>query len=253
MTSFWQDRFKASGIHLGLSLTIALLAAALVFGLWYPYPYREISGGRELFLIVVAVDVILGPLITFTIFNRAKPWPELRRDLVLVALIQLGALAYGLWSVSVARPVHLVFEYDRFRVVHAVDVPPELLAKAPPDVTALPLLGPTLLSLRPFRDGAEQVEATLAALSGISLSARPDLWQPYASAKAQVLQAAKPVAALKARFATQAPAIDAAVASTGRPADALLYLPMTGRKSFWTVLIDATTAEVLAFMPLDSF
>jgi len=253
MTSFWQDRFKASGIHLGLSLTIALLVAALVFGLWYPYPYREISGGRELFLIVVAVDVILGPLITFTIFNRAKPWRELRRDLVLVALIQLGALAYGLWSVSVARPVHLVFEYDRFRVVHAVDVPPELLAKAPQEVSSLPLLGPTLLSLRPFRDGAESMEATLAALNGLPLSARPDLWQPYPAAKAQVLQAAKPVAALKARFATQASVIDAAVANTGHPADALVYLPMVGRKSFWTVLLDPVTAKPLAFMPLDSF
>jgi hypothetical protein len=40
------------------------------------------------------------------------------------------------------------------------------------------------------------------------------------------------VAALKARFATQALAIDAAVASTGHRADALVYLPMVGRKSF---------------------
>ena len=93
-TFFWQDRLKASSIHLGISLAIALLAALLVFGLWYPYPYREISGGRELFLILVAVDVILGPLMTLTIFNRSKPWPELRRDLAIVVLIQLAALVY---------------------------------------------------------------------------------------------------------------------------------------------------------------
>ncbi len=103
---------------------------------------HEISGGRELFLIVVAVDVIVGPLITFAVFNRTKPWPELRRDLAVVALMQLGALGYGLWSVAQARPAHLVFEYDRFRVVHAVDVPAELLTKTPPGITALPLLGP---------------------------------------------------------------------------------------------------------------
>ncbi len=253
MNFFWKDRFKAGGIHLGISLTIALLAAALVFGLWYPYPYREISGGRELFLIVVLVDVILGPLITLAVFNRAKPWSELRRDLASVALIQLSALGYGVWTVSVARPVHLVFEYDRFRVVHAVDVPPELLAMTPRDINALPLTGPTWLSLRPFRDANEKVEATLVALGGISLSARPDLWQPYLAAKAEILQAAQPVAVLKTRFATQAPAIDAAVASTGRPAESLVYLPMVGRKSFWTVLLDPVTAEPLAFMPLDSF
>jgi len=253
MNPFWKDRLKASGIHLTISLAIALLAAALVFWLWYPYPYREISGGRELFLILVVVDVLLGPLITLAVFNRAKPWSELRRDLTIVALIQLGALGYGLWTVFAARPVHLVFEYDRFRVVHAVDVPPALLQRAPRDVVALPLTGPTLLSLRPFKDGQEEMEATLAALNGLSLSARPDLWQPYATAKSDLLQAAKPVAILKTRFPLQASAIDAVISQTGHSPDALVYLPMVGRKSFWTVLLDPATADLVAFMPLDSF
>lgn len=252
-TSFWKPRLKASAIHFSLSLVVALLAAALVFGLWYPYPYREISSGRELFLLVVLVDVILGPLITLAVFNRAKPWPELRRDLAIVVLIQLSALGYGLWTVFVARPVHMVFEYDRFRVVHAVDIPSELLAMAPRGVDALPLLGPTLLSLRPFKDSNEKMDATMAALEGLSLSARPDLWQPYAAAKNEIWQAAKPVSELKARFASQAAAIDAAIARTGRKPETLAYLPLVGRKSFWTVFLDPATAEVVAFMPLDSF
>ncbi len=253
MNSFWKDRFKASGLHFCISLAIALLAAALVFGVWYPYPYREISGGRELFLLVITVDVILGPLITLAVFNRAKPWRELRRDLAVVVLIQISALGYGLWTVVVARPAHLVFEYDRFRVVHAIDIPPELLAMAPREINALPLMGPTLLSLRPFRDANEKMEATMAALGGLSLSARPDLWQPYAAAKAEVLQEAKPVAQLKTRFASQAAAIDTVIASTGRKPESLAFLPMVGRQSFWTVFLDPVTTEVLVFMPLDSF
>ena len=95
-------------------------------------------------------------------------------------------MGYGLWTVFSARPVHMVFEYDRFRLVHAVEIPPELLKRAPRGMVALPLTGPTLLSLRPFRDGNEKMEATMAALEGLSLSARPDLWQPYASAKSEI-------------------------------------------------------------------
>src|SRR3990167_10424323 len=114
--AFWRDRLKASGIHFLISLTIAALAGALVFGVWYPYPYREISGGRELFLILVTVDVILGPLITLAVFNRVKAWPVLRRDLLVVAFLQLAALGYRLWTVSLARPVHIVFEVDRLSV-----------------------------------------------------------------------------------------------------------------------------------------
>jgi hypothetical protein len=249
----WKERLRAAGIHFGISLVVAGLSALLVFALWYPYPYREISGGRELFLIVVAVDVVLGPLLTFTIFNRAKPWKELRRDLAIVGLLQLAGLGYGLWTVAVARPVHLVFEIDRFRVVHAIDVPEELLNNAPKDIEAMPWTGPTLLSIRPFKDEKESFDATMVALRGIALSARPDLWRAYEAAKPDVLKVAKPVTALKARFTAQAGEIDKALASTGRAPDTLLYVPLAGRKSFWTVFIDPVTTQPLAYMPLDSF
>ena len=250
---FWQARLKASGIHFGISLTIALMAALLVFVVWYPYPYREISGGRELFFIVVTVDVILGPLITLTVFNPVKPWRVMRRDLAVVALIQLAALVYGLWTVFVARPVHMVFENDRFSVIHAIDVPPELLSTSSGDVTALPLMGPTLLSLRPFKDSNEKMEATLSALNGFALNARPNLWQPYALAKSDVSHAAKPVTALKARLPAQSALIDAAISPTGKKPESLVYVPLVGRKVFWTVFLDPVTADILAFAPIDSF
>ncbi|MEI8155960.1 MAG: TfpX/TfpZ family type IV pilin accessory protein [Burkholderiales bacterium] len=250
---FWRDRLKASAIHLGLSLVIALLAALLVFGIWYPYPYREISGGRELFLLVVSVDVILGPLITLAVFNRSKPLGELRRDLAIVVLIQLAALGYGLWTVSVARPVHLVFEIDRFRVVHAIDIAPELLEKTPMDVIALPVTGPTLLAIRPFRDQQENLDATMAALQGMHLGARPDLWQSYAQAVPRVLAAAHPAKALKVRRADRAAEIDRLVSSAGSNPETVVYLPMVGRNSFWTVFLDPVTAQIVATMPLDPF
>jgi hypothetical protein len=251
--SFWGDRLKASGVHLALSLCIAALAALLVFGIWYPYPYRDISGGRELFLLVVAVDVILGPLITLAVFNRKKPWSELRRDLAVVGAIQLAALGYGLWTVAVARPVHMVFEYNRFRVVHAVDVIPELLAQTPVDVAALPWMGPTSLSLRPFRDSKEMMDATMAAMQGADLAARPDLWQTYEKGVPEILKEAKPVVELKTRFAAQAAAIDEVLASAGHAAQNTVYVPMIGRGKFWTVFLDSKTAQVVATMPLDSF
>lgn len=250
---FWRDRLKASGIHFLISLAVAALAGALVFGVWYPYPYREISGGRELFLIVVTVDVILGPFITLAVFNLAKGWPVMRRDLMVVALLQLTALGYGLWTVYVARPVHLVFEYNRFSVVHAADVPAQLLDKTPPGITALPLTGPTLLSLREFKNNNEMADATLAAIMGAPLSARPDLWQPYADALPDIVKAAKPATQLKTRFPQEASDIDRVLARAGQTAQNVVYLPLVGRKSFWTVFLDPVTAQIIATMPLDSF
>lgn len=249
----WKGRLLASGVHLGGSLLIASLAALLVFGLWYPYPYSDSSGGRELFLIVITVDVILGPLITLAVFNRSKPRAVLARDLATVGVLQLAALMYGLWVVSAARPVHLVYEFDRFSVVHAVEVPAELLDRVSTEVRPVPWSGPTVLALRPFKNDAEKVEATMMALQGLPLAARADLWEPYPKARERALAAAKPLAELRQRFPLQVALINAGVAQTQRQEATLRYLPMVERKSFWTVLLDAETAEVRGFIPLDSF
>jgi hypothetical protein len=249
----WGQRLRAAGIHLGISLAIAFLAALLVFFLWYPHPYREISGGRELFLIVVAVDVVLGPMITLAVFNTSKSRRELTLDLSLVGLIQLAALGYGLWTVAMARPVHLVFEFDRLRVVHRIEIVDELLPKAPAGLAVLPLGRPSLLAVRPFRNGDERIEATMAALQGVSLSSRPDLWESYEEAKPRVLKSAKPVIQLKNRFPASAVEIDTALAAAGLRPQSALYLPMAGRKIFWTAFLDPETADVVAFVPLDSF
>lgn len=250
----WRTRLRAASIHLALSALVATLAALLVFAVWYPYPYSEISGGRELFALVVSVDIVLGPMITFAVFNRAKPRGELRRDLTVVVLLQLAGLAYGLWTVHLARPVHMVFEYDRFRVVHLVEIPVELEDQVPPGIELAPLGGPTLLSLRPFRTTQENTEMTVAALQGLHLSARPDLWQPYEAGRAQVLAAAHPAAQLMSRFPQRSAEIQAILRKSGRAAAAVAYLPLVARKAeAWTVLLDATTAEVIGYLPLDSF
>ena len=247
-------RLRAALVHLGASLLVALAMAVLVFELWYPYPYREISGGRDLFLLVISVDVVLGPLLTLAVFNIRKPRPELRRDIAVVALLQVAGLCYGLWTVQLARPAHLVFEIDRFRVVHRIDIPPELESKTPPGIDVAPLGGPTPLSTRAFRNENERMEMTMAALQGVQLGARPDLWEPYAAGKARILAAAKPLADLKSRFPQQAGSIDAAARATGREPGRLAWLPMMGRKAEgWTVLLDNGSGGIVGFLPLDSF
>jgi len=138
-------------------------------------------------------------------------------------------------------------------VVHAIEVPDELIGQEPAGIVALPWTGPTLLAVRPFKNGNENFDATMAALSGIPLSARPDLWQPYEAALPRVLNAARPIEQLKARFPARAAEIDAALAEAGSSADAARYLPLAGRRAFWTVLLDARSGAVLAYLDFDSF
>lgn len=119
--------------HLLGSTLLVCAAAALVFLIWYPHPYDLLSGGLSLFLILAGVDVVCGPLLTLVLFNPKKPRRELFTDMALVVLVQLSALAYGLYTMHAARPLFLVHEVDRFRVITLsdygdVDVGPAIAA-----------------------------------------------------------------------------------------------------------------------------
>jgi hypothetical protein len=48
-----------------------------------------------------------------------------------VALIQVAALAHGIWAVFSARPVILAFEVDRLVLITANEVQTEQLNQAP--------------------------------------------------------------------------------------------------------------------------
>jgi len=53
----------------------------------------------------------------------------------------------------------------------SLPVPAELLPRAPAGLRTLPFRRPAPLSLRPFRDSGEKMQATIAALGGVALGA----------------------------------------------------------------------------------
>ena len=98
-------RLRAAGIHVGLSLSAVGLLTLMMWRWWYPSPYFIADGGWRVLQIIVLVDVILGPLLTLIVFDRAKP--GLKRDLVIIAVIQITALLYGAGTMYQYRPVFL--------------------------------------------------------------------------------------------------------------------------------------------------
>lgn len=255
LTSRLRHALKPAGLHLLASALVATMAAALVFGLWFPYPYRELVGGRELFLIVVAVDVVCGPLLTLVMFNQQKSRRELSLDLGIVVLIQLSALAYGLFTVMQSRPVYLVFEVDRFRAVTYTDIQHEALK---PEAGGLQVLGwgrPQVIGVREPTQGDEVLRSLDLSLSGYDPSVRPDWWVPYASIRERVLRRAKPLVELRNKKSSADLAlIDEAVRDSGLPETQMAWLPVTSfRSTGWVALLDTTEARIRAFAPVDGF
>lgn len=250
----WRSRVGPTAIHLGASFAVGLGVAAAVFALWFPGPYRIMSGGTELFLLVVGVDLTLGPLLTLVIFDRRKPAKELKRDVAVVVALQVAALAYGLHTVSISRPVVLALEVDRFRVVAASGVYLKELPTAPADLRRLSLTGPRLVRSVLPTDPDKKFESVGLGLSGFDIGTRPSLWTPWdAAARAEALAHARPLGDLARRYPDRQRELDAAAAATGRPLPALVYIPMATFRGDWVALLDAKSADVLGFAPFDGF
>lgn len=223
----------------------------MVFGVWYPGAYRLLAGGRELFLLVMSVDVIIGPLLTFAVFSVAKPEIELKRDLAIIGAIQLAALVYGLHTVYEARPIAMVFEVDRFKLVTASSVSLDDLPKAAPPYRTLPLAGPQLLGTRRPQQGDERNDALFKGVAGVDIGERPLFWQPYAMSRANAVARSRPLATLKTRYPNAVADIDARVADMSSDTSAPRFLPVVARGD-WVAVIDQT-GNVLGYLPYDGF
>lgn len=244
---------QAAGSHSLCSVLVAALAAWVVFGVWYVYPYLELSGGRELFLLVVSVDVVCGPLLTFVLFNPRKPRKELWLDLGLVALIQLAALGYGMWTVWQARPLYLALEVDRYKVISAPDVKTEELEALPANLKPQFWAGPKTVSIRPPKNAEEHNKVLFeAAAGGRDYGARPEFYIPYDGAAAlKSLVHAQPLAVFLQKQPDQQDAARKLALEKGADMAQWLYLPVIARQD-WVAVLDQQ-GQIQGFLRGDGF
>lgn len=240
-----KQRLRASLVHLGISTLVACGAAALIFLLWYPSPLAEAQGVSKIVLILIGVDVAIGPLITLIIFDRAKK--SLPFDLAVIACLQLAALLYGLHSIFIARPAIIAFNIDRFDVVTALDVDRESLEKARAEgKPGLPWGHPRLVVARRPEDAKERQALMFSAVfGGPDLAQMAQWYEPYAEARDVALPRVRPLSELRKINALDDVQWKALVAGLGRPEEQLGYFPMQAKLKDGAVIVDARTAEIV--------
>lgn len=244
-------RFKAAAIHLALSALVGASVLGIMLLAWYPTPYFEASGGSHLALLIVGIDIVLGPLMTLIVFDLRKK--SLRFDMAVVVLVQLSALAYGTHIMFQARPAYVVYVSGVFRIAAANELEPELLAQASHErFRRLPLGGPEIIGAKNPTDPAERQTLVFAAISGIDLHVLPKYYVPYAEQRADAAQRGRPLADLSAADPGNAAAVERYLAASGRSADSLRFLPLLAKAREMTVLVDAASGDVAAILPIAS-
>ena len=257
MNNIIYERLRGAGfaalIHLSGSLLVAALAGTLVFAFWYPFPYRELSGGRELFVLVVLVDIVLGPLLTLVLFTPLKMPKELWRDLTIVVILQFCALGYGVWTVWQTRPLFLVAEVDRFKVVSRPVIEQVLMDALPPELQPRSFSGPITTAIRDPKDANEKNAVLFESIQGgRDYGERPNFYIPYEGAAAlKSLKRARPLEPFLQKYALQRKnALDLAN-KAGLRLESVVYFPVIARQE-WIALLDER-GIVIGFLKGDGF
>lgn len=248
----WHEKFRAVGIHFATTLAVALLAAALIFLVWYPAPFGTMVGGLKLFVLVTGCDLALGPLISLVIYNSRKSRLALVFDYTVVAIVQLAALVYGVYSVSQARPAYIVFVKDRLEVIAAGEIAEKDLVEARGSKYGSPSLsGPVMVAtlVRP----ADRNDALWAGLAGRDVSVRPKFFVDYGSRVDVIKSRLKPLSELQRRNQGFEQIIAASLRELRRPAEDFGWLPVKHTRGFWTVLVDRRTGYPVKYVPIDPY
>ena len=238
-------RWKASGIHFSISLVIAAVAFCLLYFVYYPQPYFVAAGAGALVLILLGVDVVLGPILTLVVFKSGKK--TLKFDLTVIALLQATALIYGLSVVWHARPVFVLAVVDRLEIIYPGEIDTAQFALAEhPEFSAESRFGPVFGLTRRPKPGDEQLEVIGSAMSGRDIQYFPKFFTPAdpAALKAFLVRAKK-LSDLPSKAHKLAENYVAAHQIEGE----IVAVPMKGRAAEFTVLFQLETGKLITALP----
>jgi hypothetical protein len=240
------SRWRAASLHLLISILVALVVVGVTLFVWYPLPYFYGLDGFGLLMLLVSVDVVIGPLITLVIFNPAKK--SLKFDLAVVAALQLVALAYGVHTMFQARPVYAVFNENRFDVVIDADISAAEQAKATnPRFQRVSLLEPELVAMDPPKDSNEVMRIMN---SGINSRAFPQHYVPYEDRAKEAAKAAKPLHLLAVSKPESAAKVREFIAQKSIEEAKIGWLPFYTRANDMTIVLEKETGKIVGIVPV---
>lgn len=233
------------------SVVVAGLAASMVFGVWYPGILADLGGVWSVFLILLGVDVVLGPLVTLIVFNTNKK--ELRRDLLIVVVVQLLALAYGMHTVFAGRPAYLAFNSGQFDLVYASDIAPQSLSDATGTAyEALPIWGPAFVGAPMPKDPKVAAQIVADAVMGKDdIQFLPKYYQPIESVRPSLVSSMLELQTLFSANPDKSEEVKALIARyAATDSSNIGYVPIKAGRETAIALIHRVNGEVVDMLRL---
>lgn len=232
--------------HLSVSLIIAFLVLGWVFTVWYPVPLAKATGVTVIVLIVLAIDVIIGPILSLIVYKANKK--TLKFDLTVIILLQVSALSYGIYNLAEGRPVWMAFNGNRFELIRNNELFDASVDSIVDNEYYNPsLLGPKYVAVKIAQDRLEREQNMFEELQGgISLAQRPERYVAIARANSRIIEVAERISDLKSYNSEQA--VDSTLDNYP---NASSYLGLKANEVDMTVLLDdkGNTIEIVDLRP----
>jgi hypothetical protein len=248
-------RLSAFGLHLLGSATLLSLVLGSLYVGWYRWPGWYLAGVQHVAVMLVAVDVALGPLLTLVIASPAKPRRELARDIAVIVAVQIVALAYGGTTLWRGRPLYYAFSVDRLQMVQAYDLDPSEVALARQQN---PGLAPTWHSLprwiwAPLPDDPAVQRKIMASaiLGGADVTQMPRYFRTWDLGVPELRKQLKKLDALSAFNKAAKRRLKGKMAQLGLASDQPDTIFLTGRVGTVLAVFDRSTMQLKALCGTD--
>lgn len=183
-------RLKFFLSHLSISLLIALFVIVLVFFIWYPGLLATAVGVTHIFLIILAIDIIIGPFLGLVVYKHGKK--TLKFDLGVIILLQILALGYGVYSIEQGRPAWIAYNVDRFELVRKNEIITDHIEQALPQFQHPSWFKPKWVGVEFAKDANVRSDDLFAeALGGISIAQKPERYVDFSKTTTQLKQRTK--------------------------------------------------------------
>ncbi|MCK5917576.1 MAG: hypothetical protein KAG34_04085 [Cocleimonas sp.] len=242
-----KEKLKASAIHLSISAFIIGVFFLFVLTVWYPAPYFQVSGLIGIMLMLVAIDLIIGPLLTFIVFKPKKP--SLKFDLSVIAAIQIVALAYGAMAVYEGHPVYVAYTVDRFTLVSVGEADPEKAKYKEFNVSTYGV--PKIVYAKMPEKNDERNDLMFSAISGGKyLEHHAEYYEPIEKYTDKIVKRSIAVDKILA-YPKSKKQLESFLEKQGKEAKEFAFLPLMGKEKVMLWALDRKDGKPVGVIDID--
>ena len=225
--------------HLSVSFLCLLTLFFLIYFVWFIPPLDKATGVLPVFLMLILVDLIVGPFLGLLVYKDGKK--TLKFDLGIVILLQICSFVYGAHIIVEARPVWIVYNAGKYDLVQSFEVIENNIEEARSEFKQKSFFYPKYAAIKPLSNSERFRELQ----SGMSVVQKPERFISISSAKVSIQQNAINLDSLKKY--NDSNIVDKVLSKYPQ---ATAFVPLKANALDMTVLINKEKGEVIKIVDL---